>query len=72
MPFPFPYSISAETTGPSSDPTSPGGWPAAIAAALRSEELEFSQPDPLTFRVRQRWAVSFGRLNLILGHTSIE
>lgn len=63
MPFPFSYSISAETSGPPSDPTAPGGLPAALAAALRSEGVDFSQSDPLTFQARKRWGIGFDRSN---------
>lgn len=64
MPFPFSYTISSETTGPPSDPTAPGGLAAAIATALRGEELDFSQPGPLTFRIRKPWGTGWERSKL--------
>lgn len=63
MPFPLSYTISAETAGPGSDPTATGGLAAALATALRAEELDFSQPDPCTFRVRKRFGADWTRWN---------
>lgn len=63
MPFPLSYTISAETTGPASDPTAPGGLAAAIATVLRVQELDFSQPDPCTFQVRTRFGADWTRWN---------
>lgn len=63
MAFPLSYTVSAETAGPPSDPTATGGLAAAIATALRVEELDFSQPDPVTFRVGKRLDTDWARAN---------
>ncbi|HEV2290224.1 MAG TPA: hypothetical protein VGR60_00125 [Gemmatimonadales bacterium] len=56
--------ISAETSGPPSAPTAPGGLPAALASALRNEGIDFSQPDPLAFQARKRWGMAFDRSSI--------
>ncbi|MGH7591136.1 MAG: hypothetical protein ACREL2_06820, partial [Gemmatimonadales bacterium] len=61
MPFPYSLSIATDTTGPASDPTAPGGLPAALEAALRSEEIAFTRPDPLTLRIHKPWLIGWDR-----------
>ena len=64
MPFPLSYAISTETTGPASDPTATGGLAAALATALRGEDLIFSQPDDLTFEISKGFGMDWDRSKL--------